>query len=136
MQNAGKNGALDGELETAALQEFAQYPGNAEPLPDPPEQQRPTNAPAGNPARLHIGQDHGAIAMPHQRGGQTIQFPARQQHVLAAERADDPLTHPTALPLVLDEIEIAMASRCLLADKHRRVVREFAENIKKTRRLY
>ena len=43
----------------------------------------------------------------------------------------DPLTHPTALPLVLDEIEIAMASRCLLADNHRRVVRGFADNIKK-----
>ena len=38
------------------------------------------------PARLQIGHHNGAIAMPHQRGGQTIEFTARQQHVLAAER--------------------------------------------------
>ena len=44
VQHTGEDGALDSELETAALQECAQYPGNAEPLPDPPEQQRPTNA--------------------------------------------------------------------------------------------
>ena len=55
--------------------------------------------------------------------------PLRQQHVLTAKRADDPLAHPTALPLVLDKIEIGMASRRLLADKHRRVVRGFADNI-------
>ena len=68
--------------------------------------------------------------MPHQRGGQTIQFTARQQHVLAAERADNPLADAAALALVLDEVEVGMASRRLLADKHRIVVRWFALNIK------
>jgi hypothetical protein len=39
--------------------------------------------------------------MPHQRGGQSIQFTACQQHVLAAERADNPLADAAALALRL-----------------------------------
>jgi len=69
MQHAGEDGALDGKLKTAVLQELAQYLGNAEPLPEPPKQQRPANARARYAARLHVGQHDGAIAMPHQRGG-------------------------------------------------------------------
>src|SRR5215831_3382586 len=123
MQDTGEDGALDGELKTAALQELAHYLGNAEPLPEAPKQQRAANARAGDAARLHVGQDDGAIAMARQRLGQTIQFTARQQHVLTAERTDDPLANAAALALVLDEVEIGMASRRLLADKHRIVVR-------------
>ena len=48
MQDAGEDSALDGELKTAVLQELAQDCGNAEPLPQPPEQQRPANARAGD----------------------------------------------------------------------------------------
>ena len=123
MQNAGKEGALDGKLKTAVLQQLAQDLGNAEPLPQPPEQQRPANARAGDAARLHIGQHNGAIAMPHQRAGQTIELATGQQHILAAERTDDPLADAPALALVLDEAKIAMAARSLLSDKHRYVVR-------------
>lgn len=68
--------------------------------------------------------------MLHQRGGQTIQFTARQQRVLAVERADNPLADVAALALVLDEVEVGMDSRRLLADKHRIVVRCIAVNIK------
>jgi hypothetical protein len=68
------------------------------------------------PARLQIGQHNRAIAMPHQRGGQTIEFTARQQHVLAAERADNLLADAVAIALVLDKVEIGIASRQLLAD--------------------
>jgi hypothetical protein len=68
------------------------------------------------PARLQIGQYNGAIAMPHQRGGQTIEFTARQQHVLAAKRANNLLADAAAIALVLDKVEIGMASRQLLTD--------------------
>ena len=123
MQDAGEDGALGGKLKTAAREQLAQHLGNAEPLPEPPEQERPTNARAGDATRLHVGQDDRAVAMPYQRDGQTIQFAARQQHILAAERADDPLADAAAVALVLDEVEVGMASRRLLADKHRIVVR-------------
>ena len=74
--------------------------------------------------------------MPRQRGGQTLEFAAHDQHVLAAERADDPLTDATALALVLDEVEVGMASRRLLADKHRIVVRRFGPNIQQNPQIY
>ena len=122
MQDAGEDGALDDKFKTAVREQFAQHFGNAEPFPEPPKQHWPANARAGDAPRLHVGQDDRAIAMPRQRSGQTLQFAARQQHVLAAERADNPLADAVALALVLHEVEVGMASRRLLADKHRIVV--------------
>ena len=81
------------------------------------------------------GQNDRAIAMPHQRGGQAIQFAARHQHVLAAEGADDPLADATTLALVLDEVEVGVASRRLLADKHPLAVRQLSDKIKQICRL-
>src|SRR5262249_49852593 len=66
----------------------------------------------------YVGQDNRTVAMPHQGSGQTLQFAARQQHVLAAERADNALADTAALALTLDEVEIGVASGCLLADVH------------------
>jgi hypothetical protein len=57
MQNVGEDGALDGKLKTAAREQLAQHLGNAEPLPKPPELERPANARAGDATRLHVGQD-------------------------------------------------------------------------------
>ena len=68
--------------------------------------------------------------MPHQRAGQTIELATGQQHILAAERTDDPLADAPALALVLDEVEIAMAARCLLPNKHRDVVQGFDDQCK------
>ena len=73
-----------------SFSQLAQHFGNAEPFPEPPEQQWPANAGAGDAARL----------------------------VLAAERADDALTDTAALALTLDEVEIGMASGRLLANVH------------------
>jgi len=87
------------------------------------------------PAPAKAGDD-GAIAMPHQRGDQAIEFTRRHQHILAAERADDPLANATALALILDEVEVAMASRRLLTDKHRLVVRNIDARIKKNSQIY
>jgi hypothetical protein len=130
VQNAGKDGALDRKLKTAALEQLLQYRGNAESLPDAPEPQRPAKARAGDAASLHIGQDDGALAMPHQHGGQAIELATGHQRVLAAEGADDPLADATARALVLDEVQGGVASRCFLADKHRGVVRRFVDKIK------
>lgn len=74
--------------------------------------------------------------MPHQRGDQAIEFTRRHQHILAAERADDPLANVTALALILDEIEVGMASRRLLADKHQLVVRNISAKIKINSPIY
>jgi len=44
MQRGDEHGALDGELETPVGEQLAENPGNAEPLPDFAEQQRPADA--------------------------------------------------------------------------------------------
>jgi hypothetical protein len=118
VQDAGEHGALDSKLKTAIGEQLAQHLGNAEPFPEPPKQQWPANAGAGNAARLHVGQNDRTIAMPRQRSGQTLQFAARQQHVLAAERADDALADAAAFALTLDEVEVGVASGRLGADVH------------------
>jgi hypothetical protein len=74
--------------------------------------------------------------MPHQRGDQAIQFAARYQHVFAAESADDPLANATALALVLDEVEVGVAPRCFLPDKHRLDVRQLDHIIKQIYQFY
>jgi hypothetical protein len=74
--------------------------------------------------------------MPHQRGHQAIELARCHQHVLAAERADDPLADATALALAFDEVEIGMASRRLLADKHRLVVQNIGDIIKQNSQIY
>jgi len=56
VQHAGEDGALDGKLKTAVGEQLAQHRSDAEPLPDPPEQQRPADPRAGNTAGFHIGQ--------------------------------------------------------------------------------
>ena len=118
VQDAGENGALDSKLKPAVREQLAQHLGNAEPFPEPPKQPWPANPGASNAARLHVGQNDRTIAMPHQRSGQTLQFAARQQHVLAAECADDALADAAVLALTLDEVEIGVASGRLLADVH------------------
>jgi hypothetical protein len=69
VQDTGKNRALDRKLKAAVLEQLIEYRGNAEPFPDPPEQQRSANARAGDAPGLDVGQDDGTIAMPRQRGG-------------------------------------------------------------------
>ena len=44
MQRGDEHGALDRKLERALLQQMGQDIGDAEPLPDPAEQHRPTIA--------------------------------------------------------------------------------------------
>jgi hypothetical protein len=43
MQRGDEDGALDRKLEGALLEQVAQDVGDAEPLPDPAEQQRPAD---------------------------------------------------------------------------------------------
>ena len=51
MQRADGDRALDQELECAALEQLGEHVGDAEPFPDPAEQQRSADA----PVRLKAG---------------------------------------------------------------------------------
>jgi hypothetical protein len=90
MQDAGKDGALDGKLKTAVCEQLAQHFGNAEPLPKPPEQQRPTNARAGDVTRLDVGQ-----SLPRRKPGMTARSQCRTSE--AARRSNSPLASSTSL---------------------------------------
>jgi hypothetical protein len=59
-------------------------------------------------SRRHVVGNDRRIAIPHQRGGKTIQFAAGQHQVRAPERADDLLASAAALALIL-EVKISMA---------------------------
>jgi hypothetical protein len=55
------------------------------------------------------------------RGQQGIQLPGALQHVEASERGDDVLLHAACHPLALDDLEIFVLARFLLADEPGRV---------------
>jgi hypothetical protein len=67
---------------------------------------------------------------------QAIELAAGHQHILAAERPDDPLADATAFALVLDEVQVGAAPRCLLTDKHRLVVHNIEATIKENSQIY
>ena len=118
MQDGNEDRPLDREVEAAAAQEVGENVGDPEPLPQPAEQERPTDAGAGETPGLHLGKDHRPLAVAGKRGDQPVQFAARQQHILAPERADDLLPDPSAGADALDEIQVTMAPGRLLAHEH------------------
>ena len=107
MQDGNEDRPLDREVEAAAAQEVGENVGDPEPLPQPAEQERPTDAGAGETPGLHLRKDH-----------RPLQFAARQQHILAPERPDDLLPDPSAGADALDEIQVTMAPGRLLAHEH------------------
>ena len=132
VQNAHEHRPLDGEPEAPPVQKLLHDSAQAQPIPQPTEQQRTADPHAGQRARLHVLQHHGPFRMARQGRDQTVELPARLQYVLAAKRADRALAHPLALAHALDEIEIAVAPGGRFAHEHDRVVCLRYTPIKKT----
>ena len=116
VQHADEDRPLEGELEAAAIHELVHHAAQPQPLPEPPEQQGPADADAGEAARLHVRQHHRPLGMACQRGDQPVELAARVEDVLAAKRADGALAYPLSLPDALHEVEISMTAGDLLAD--------------------
>jgi hypothetical protein len=125
VQDADEDGALDREVEAAVAHQIGQDLGNPQPLPQPPEQQRPADPHTGKAPGLHLGKDHRPLAVARERGDQPVQFAAGQQCVLAPESTDDLLADPAALAHALDQVQIGVAPGRLLADEHADVVRHY-----------
>ena len=130
VQDAHEDRPLDCEREAAAIQQLVHHLAQPQPLPQPPEQQRPANADAGEFSGLHVAQHHRPFGMARQRGDQPIELAAGVQDILAAERADGALAYPLPLADALDEVKIAVPPGAFLADKHSDVVYGYTENIK------
>ena len=122
MQDARKDRPLDRKRETAARQQIVYDIVQAQPLPQPPEQQRPADADAVETPRLHVRQHHRPLGMARKRSNQPVELAARLKGVLAAERAEGASAYPLALADALDEVEIAVPSGDLFADEHSVVV--------------
>ena len=121
VQHGGEHGALDRELEPALGQQRLDHGAAARLLPQPPEQQRGTDARAGEPigvAGLELGQHHGALGIARHRAGQAIELTRGDDGLLAAEVLDDALLGAAVLAHALDQVEVGVAVDALLADEH------------------
>jgi len=105
VQDARKDRPLDRKRETAARQQIVYDIVQAQPLPQPPEQQRPADADAVETPRLHVRQHHRPLGMARKRGDQSIEHAAGLKGVLATESADSALAYALALADALDKIE-------------------------------
>ncbi|MHC2794066.1 hypothetical protein ACVINZ_003078 [Mesorhizobium jarvisii] len=122
MQRANEHRPFHRKAELAPFQHLFQHIANPEPLPQPPEQQRTANAARGNPPRVNVGQDEAAFAMARNRGRQSVKFAAGNQRILAAQCLYRALANGFAVADTFHEVEIAMAARDSLNDKHASVV--------------
>ncbi len=132
VKHAHEHRALDIEPEPATVQKLLHHLAQPQPLPQATEQQRTADAGAGERACLHLRQHQRLrlLRMARQRGDQPVEFAARLQHVLAAERADRALAHPLAFADALHEVEVAVPPGDLFAHEHDRVVHSIGTDIK------
>ena len=124
VQHGGEDRPLDRDLEAAPAEQVLDYRPAPGLLPQPPEQQRRTDAPAREPvgiAGLKLRQHHGAFGVAGHRGGQALEPAGRDHHLLAAEVLDDALLGAAVLPDGLDQVEVGVAVDVLFADEHARL---------------
>src|SRR3546814_645624 len=77
-----------GKAELAALQHLFQYSIDAKPLPQAPEQQRAADSAGCDPACIDIGQNDATLCVTCDRGGKSVEFATRCQHIIAAQSLD------------------------------------------------
>ncbi len=123
MQRGDEHGALDGKLEAAVGQQIGENLGNAEPRPDPAEQQRSAQALGrrGQDAALVLiegGDQHHLVGELGPRGEQRGERAGGFELVGAAERGDDTLAHGALDALVLDDLHVSAFAGLLEAEEH------------------
>ena len=123
MQRGDEHGALDRKLERALLQQMGQDVGDAEPLPDPAEQHRPTDPLRRNRQRAfgvlveRVDEQH-LIGELGPRSDERGKRAGGGQLVGAADIGDHPLADGGAVALVLDDLHVAAFAGLLEAEEH------------------
>ena len=123
MQRGDEHGALDRKLERALLQQMGQDVGDAEPLPDPAEQHRPTDPLRRNRQRAfgvlveRVDEQH-LIGELGPRSDERGERAGGGQLVGAADIGDHPLADGGAVALVLDDLHVAAFAGLLEAEEH------------------
>jgi hypothetical protein len=123
MQRGDERRPLDRKLERALLQQVGQDVGDAEPLPNPAEQQRPADSLARDRQRtlgvlVERVDEQDLIGKLGARGKKRGERAGGGQVVGAAEIGDHPLTHGGAFAFVLDDLDVAAVARLLEAEEH------------------
>ncbi len=122
MQGGNEYGAFDIKAKCTPLQHLSQYGIDPEPLPQPGEQQRASNAQSLDFARVDVGKDNAALSMPRDGGCEPVEFPAGDECIFAPERLDGALAHHFALAHAFDEVEVAMTAGNSFDNEHDDVV--------------
>ena len=107
MQHGGEDRPLDRELEAPRGEQRLDHRPAAGLLPQPPEQPRRADAPAGELIRIagrELRQDHGALGVAGHRGGQALKAAGGDDGLLAAQVLDDALLGAAVLADGLDQV--------------------------------
>ena len=118
MQDADEDGAFDGKIELAPLQEVAEEHVDAQAPPQPLEQERTADAYARQQTGFHVRQDAGASGMAGEGIDQPVEIAAFLQSVLAAQCADGALPDLIAFSNAFDEIEVGVAACGFFTNVH------------------
>ena len=123
VQSANEDSALDRELERAVLQQITEHVGDAEPFPDPAEQQRSADTFGGNGQRSvgvlveRVDEQH-LVSELGAGGEQRGESAGGDEIVGAPHIGDDGLAHRAVDALVLDHLDVGAAAGLLDAEEH------------------
>ena len=121
MQDGQEDGPLDGELEASSLQQLLDHMLAAGQLPEPLEDQGRADVPDRDGRELALGM----LGEHEDRAGQAgsgdeqgVELAALLELIEPPQSGDDPLPGASALPAVLDDLEVGTGSGSLGAEEH------------------
>src|SRR6516165_7231104 len=120
MEDRQEDGALDGELMAATLEELSDHMLAAGLLPEPLEDQPRADAAAGvgrEPPPGMVGQDQDRLGQAGPGDQQGLELTALLELVESPQGGHDALPGAAVLPAVLDDLEVGTRSRGLGAEE-------------------
>ena len=121
MEDGEEDGPLDGELEVASLQQLLDDVLAAGLLPEPLEDQGRADVPGGDGREVALGVRGEQEDRASQAGSgdeQGVELAALLELIESPQSGDDPLAGASALPAVLDDLEVGTRSGSLGAEEH------------------
>src|SRR5271157_6171006 len=121
MQDGQEDGPFDGELEASSLQQLLDDMLTAGQLPEPLEDQGRADVPDRDGRELALGmlgEQEDRAGQASTRGEQGVELAALLELIESTEGGDDQLSGASALPAVLDDLEVGTGSGGLGAEEH------------------
>ena len=121
MQDGQEDGPLDGKLEVSSLQQLLDDMLTAGQLPEPLEDQGRADVPDRDGRELALGmlgEHEDRASQAGSRDEQGVELAALLELIESTQGGDDPLPGASALPAVLDDLEVDTGSRSLRTEEH------------------